>query len=220
MNKIRILIAEDHSLVRQGLIKLLETDDEIFIIGEAEDGQNLYDKYIELKPDIVLSDISMPKLNGIEAAGKIINYNTDAKIIFLSIFCSDDYIVKSIKIGASGLVSKEAAKGELVYAIHTVAEGGKYYAGKSVEEVNAIMNRNSELANQWGKKDHLLDDSEKGILTLIAQGFTSEEIANKLSLNKRAVDVHRSEIMEKLGLKSLPKLIKYAVEFLHGNKSN
>lgn len=214
MQRIRLLISEDHNLVRHGLIKMLEEYSDIYVVAEAEDGQSLIDKYIEFKPDIVLTDISMPKLNGMEAAKRIFSTDKSAKIIFLTIYQDDEHIFKAIKLGASGLVSKEAMKGELINAIRTVTSGDKYFAGKSEEEIVAIQNRFNEKHSLLNSNDpSLLSDREKKILMFIAQGLTSDEIAEKIAVGRRVVDNCRSEIMVKLDLKSLPQLIKYAVEF-------
>lgn len=210
MKNIRLLIAEDHNLVRQGLVNMIEQAKDICIVAEADDGQTLVDKYIELQPDIVLTDISMPKLNGIQAAEKIIEINKKAKIIFLSILCDDKYISKAVSIGASGLVSKSAVKNELTFAIYKVINGGLYFTGKTDDEINAIINKNEETIRI--SNYNLLTAAEKDILHYIGQGYTSDEISQITAIGKRAVDKYRLSIMEKLDLKSLPQLIKYAVE--------
>ena len=223
MQRIRLLVAEDHNLVRSGLINMLENYSDLYVIGEAEDGQSLVDKYIELKPDIVLTDISMPEMSGMLAAKKILSLNKEAKIIFLTAFQEDEQIFKAVKIGASGLLSKEAMKGELINAIRTVANGGRYFAEKSNEEIVTIMNRFHEKKSMLESVNfNLLTEREKKILVYIAQGLTSDEIAKKLNLGKRVVDNCRSDIMEKLNFKNLSQLIKYAVEysFKEGEKIN
>ncbi len=219
MQRIRVLIAEDHNLVRSGLINMLESYSDIYIIGEADNGQNLIDKFQELKPDIVLTDISMPQMSGMMAAKKILAINRNAKIIFLTAFQEDEQIYKAVNIGASGLLSKESMKGELINAIRTVANGDKYFAGKSGEEIVAIINRFHEnKLKEDSNKYYLLNERDKEILLYIAQGLSSDEIAQKMNLGKRAVDNSRSEIMKKLDLKNLPQLIKFAVDFSFNEK--
>jgi two-component system response regulator NreC len=213
-NKIRILISDDHNLVRQGLINMLENLPDIYIAGEADDGQTLVEKYQQIKPDIVLSDISMPLINGIAAAQEILRINKKAKIIFLTAFANDEYIYKALKIGARGLISKDTSKGELINTIRKVMNEENYFMGKTGKEIESILKTFKNQKSSPPQKPLVqLVEIEKVVLSYIAQGFTSKEIAEKLKLSKRVIDYHRVEIMEKLGIKNLSQLIKFAVEY-------
>jgi two-component system response regulator NreC len=161
----------------------------------------------------------MPKMTGMAAAKKILDADKNVKIIFLTAFHNDEHIFKAVNIGASGLISKEAMKGELISAIRAVAKGENYFSGKSSEEIISIMNRfNEKSFDSTADKLNLLSEREREILIYIAQGLTSDEIAKIISVGKRIIDNSRSEILQKLNLKSLPQLIKFAVEFSYNEK--
>ncbi len=213
MKKIRLLIADDHNIVRQGLISILEKQQNIVIVAEAEDGETLCEKYFAFKPDIVLTDISMPKINGIEAAKKILAKDKHAKIIFLTMHNTEEYIYKAIKTGIKGLITKDVIKGELVEAIETVVNGETYFNKYTEEEIRNIKNKFEKIYDRvQNTNTSLLTEREKSILKYISQGFTSDEIASFLSVGRRTVDITRSAIMEKLNIKTLPQLIRFAVE--------
>lgn len=216
MSKIRILVADDHTIVRQSIIGLIDDHPEFCVVAEVEDGSKIIDKYLKFKPDIVISDISMPRVNGLEAAKSLIARDPKAKIIFLSIHNTDEYIFKSYKTGARGLIGKDILKGELFNAIQTVANGGLYFLGRSENEIHDIVN-SYEKKNISGsiEKIELLSHREKEILECLSLGLTSEEIAEKLILGKRVVDVARASIMEKLGIKNAHNLIRFAVEYFY-----
>ncbi|MBI5730305.1 MAG: response regulator transcription factor [Ignavibacteriales bacterium] len=220
MQKIRLLLADDHNILRQGLIDILERYDDFCIVAEAEDGYNMINKYFAFNPDVVLCDIEMPGLNGIEAAQEILEKDKDAKIIFLSMHNSDEYIYKILQINASGLIPKEIIKNELVTSIRAVAGGEKYFMGKTIQEVEKIKVRFDNLKGIPDETDSLnLTALEKQILFLVAEGKTSQEISELLHKSKRTIDSQRASIMNKLNLETLPQLIKYAVQFSFSKKN-
>lgn len=211
--KIRILVADDHNLFRSGIISILSEEKEIFIIGEAETGEELIDKYFRLKPDIVLADISMPDMTGIEALEKILRDDSSAKFLFLSMHEGDEYIYYCYNAGGMGLISKKVLKGELLFALKVVYENKKYFGVDVTEErLRKISDKYKKDTRREIKKDGLTP-REKQILNLISEGCTSNEIAEKLFLSKRTIDSHRTHLMQKLNLKSFPELIKYAINF-------
>ncbi len=221
MDKVRILVSEDHNLVRRGLISIIENHEDFIVAGECEDGASLVEKYSITKPDIVISDISMPKMTGIEAAKNILLMDKNAKIIFLTVFESEDYLYKAIKIGAYGLISKQSLKEELIKAIVAVISGKKYFQGKTDKDIKAIENKfcdNTSDINELSKGS--FNQFEIEILEFIAQGLTTEEIAEIKSEKKRTIDDIRLQIMDRLKFKTLPQLIKYAVEFTFNEKEN
>jgi DNA-binding NarL/FixJ family response regulator len=219
MTKIRLLVAEDHTIVRQGLVNILSEYPDICIVAEAEDGNAVVDKYYEFNPDVILSDVSMPRMDGFAAARMIINKNKGAKVLFLSMYNSDEYLYKAITIGASGFITKDVIKHELIFAIRAVVAGQKYFMGKSEEEIQHVIDRYQQIDSSHNDSHGItLSSREKEILALIAKGLKSAEIANKLYVSKRTVDSCRIGIMDKLNIKSLPQLIKYAVEISYSKK--
>lgn len=217
-NSIRIVVADDHSLFRSGIISLLEDAAEIFVVGEAVDGSDLYDKYFELKPDVILVDISMPGVTGIEAIQKILARDPSAKALFLSMHEGEEYVYHILKSGGKGLISKNVMKGELVYAVKAVNSGKKYFGAYWTEEKLEDLKRKYSAGDGTQISTSLAEASltqrEIEILRLIGEGYTSNEIAARTELSKRTVDTHRIHLMSKLGIKSLPELIKYAIQYI------
>ncbi len=213
--KIKVLIADDHRLLREGLIKMLEKYPDMSIIGEADDGEELINNFMKLKPDIIMTDISMPVLSGIEAVKKVKEIDRSSKILFLSMYSSEEYIYTCLKAGGNGLISKNISEGELVKAVRTVYEGEKYFGSKYTgDKLNKLVQQyDSVYITEFKKKDPPLTKRELEVLKLVGDGCTSVEIANKLFINIRTVDSHRTSIMHKLNLNTRSELIKYAIEY-------
>ncbi len=211
---IRLLIADDHQLFRSGIISLLEDVSEIAIIGEAETGRQLVEKYFELKPDVVLIDISMPELSGTHALKTIKLKEPAVKSIFLTMFEGEEYIYHAIEVGAKGILSKNAMKGELIYAIKTVY-GGECYFGKNYDEEKLLgIKKKYRQAVVSVVDDYFhLKKKEKKILELISKGLTSQEIADQLHYSKKTIDYYRARLMQRFNIKSLPELISFAVKY-------
>jgi two-component system response regulator NreC len=217
---ISVLVADDHKLFRSGIISLLENEREIFVVGEAENGEELVEKYFRLKPDIVLVDISMPVLNGTEAVKKIKKTDDSVKALFLSMHDEEEYIYYCLKAGGKGLISKNIMKGELILAIKKVYEGGNYFGtNKTEENLKELVNKYQAFKSQTLSGIDF-SQREAAILQLISEGLTSNEIAEKLLISKRTVDTHRTHLMQKLSLKSLPELIKYAINYSSAKEKN
>ncbi len=217
---IRIIIADDHTLFRQGMIKLLSENKNLFIVGEAANGEELIDAYIKYKPDVVIVDFSMPKLSGTEAALQIKKIDSSAKILFLSMYSGEEYIYHCLKVGGLGLINKNSLKGELLYAINQVNDNKKYFgSGWNDNQVDELVRKLEHVKSIEisGESMHFTATEDK-IIRFISEGLTSTEIADKLNVSKRTIDTHRSHIMQKLNLKSLPELLKYALQFSISNK--
>ncbi len=217
--KIKILIADDHTLFRSGVISLIRDEEDIEIIGEASNGSDVVKLYKDLLPDLILIDISMPEKTGLEAAKEIRDRDASVKILFLSMHEGADYIYHSIKSGGNGLINKNILKGELIHAIHTIM-GGKSYFGHQYSEsdiAEIIKKYESFIEPAVFIQPTRLTEKEKEVLSLISEGLTSSEIADKLDISKRTVDSHRLKIMQKLNLKSLPELIRYSIDFSTAN---
>ena len=216
MNRIiKILVADDHELFRKGIISLLIAENDIEIIGEANTGKDLISKYQKLKPDLVIADISMPELSGIEAVKILSEEDNKIKVLFLSMYGGEDYIYHCIKSGGSGLVNKDVPQNELIHAIKTVSEGKLYFGSDYTEDKieDLLNNYEKQLKTISLNEIEYLTEKEVEILLLVSEGLTSNEIANKLFISKRTVDTHRTHMAQKLGLKSFPQLLKYAISY-------
>jgi len=216
---IRIIIADDHKLFRSGIISLLDDEPDIHVISEAENGQELINSYLEFKPDLLLIDISMPVINGVEAFKIIKKSDPDIKALFLTMYEGEEYIYYTMKIGAKGLLGKNTMKGELVYAIKSVYEGNLYF-GKNYndEKLKEIDKKYKQIMTDQLDDFIQITGIEKKILEYISKGMTSQEISEALECSKKNVDYHRSKVMQRLDIKTLPELISYAVRFSMVNK--
>ncbi len=216
---IRVLIADDHNLFREGIITLLDKENDIAVVGEAEDGVALISKYKDVKPDIIVSDISMPGKSGPDAVRLITNKNKEMKVLFLSQYTGDDYIYAVLQSGGNGLISKNVMCAELLLAIRTVAKGGKYFVGKTEKELEVIRKRFNAIKREDKRENpDGITKKEKEILQLVGESLSSRDIAEKLKISIRTVDSHRMNIINKLQLKSLPALIGFARDFARNSK--
>ncbi len=214
-NNIRVVLADDHVFVRDGIKSLLENEANIEVVGEAVDGADALEVVAENKPDLLIVDIRMPNLTGIELVEKLRSENNDVKIIMLSMHESEEYVLKSIKAGADGYLLKGSSKEEFLKALHTVASGGKYFSG----DISSILI--SQLTNSSGSlepkqslgEDMMITKREKEILTLLLSGKGNKEIAEALDISKRTAEVHRFNLMKKLKVKNLMELSNKASEY-------
>jgi DNA-binding NarL/FixJ family response regulator len=211
---IRLLIADDHNLFREGIKKLIEDEKDITIVGEAEDGISLITKFKELKPDVILTDISMPGKNGPDAIKIIKKNDKEVGVLFLSQFTGDDYIYLILNANGDGLLSKNVMKQELILAIRTIAKGGRYFGVKTEDELSSIVKRYTTMKRKGiGKSGDSLTSKEKEILLFISKGKKSKEIAELLHLSTRTIESHRSKIIRKMGLTSFPELVRFSLDY-------
>lgn len=214
MTGIRIVIADDHSLFRDGLKSLLAPEKDIFFVGEAQSGKELIKKYFELRPDIILVDISMPVLSGTEAVIKIREKDPDVKALFLSMHEGEEYIYYTLKAGGKGLIGKNIIAGELVYAIKTVLEGNLYYGSIwTPKKLDELVKRYDTASNPPEEEFIDFSSKEHEVLMLIGEALTSNEIADRLGISKRTIDAYRVKLMQKLDIKTAPELIRYAIKY-------
>lgn len=209
--KTRILIADDHAVVRVGLKAILETQDDLSVVGSAKNGRDALTKVDLLKPDVVLMDISMPDLNGIEATRIICARHLPVHVIILSMHHTDELVFSAMQAGARGYLLKESVGGEVIKAVRTVMRGERFY-GKGVKR-----RQEEDLAeNMCLRKGPLdsLSERERETLQLVVEGKTSAEIGFALGLSPKSVETYRSRLMKKLGVKTIPALVKFAVH--HG----
>ena len=210
MERIRILLADDHNVLREGMRLLLERQPGFEVVGEASDGRETIVLVEELQPDVVIMDIAMPNLNGIEATRRITERSPRVGVVILSMHHDESYVIRSLKAGARAYILKDALKTELVAAIQAVAQGRSFFSPK----VSQILQEDYfQALGRKGSDDtyDLLTDREHEILQLIAEGKTNKEVANLLHLSLHTVDTHRTHILQKLNLHSVPELILYAV---------
>ena len=211
MTKIKIILADDHRIFRDGIKSLLSDNDFINIIGEASSGNELLDMLKTHKPDVVIVDITMPGLSGIEVSKQISLLFPEIKIMILSMHTDEDFVINSIKAGAHGYLPKDTSKEELLEAIKIIYHGGEYY-GKLVSD-NFLKNYIKKFkAGQSLKENEDLTQREIEILKLAASGSSNKEIADKLFISTKTVDAHKNHIMQKLKLKNTAEMVLYAVK--------
>lgn len=211
--KIKVLLVDDHHVVRNGIRVLLEGLEDIEVVGEAGDGLEALEKVKVLNPDIVMVDISMPGMNGIQTTEALQKQYKTIRVLVLSMHDNEDYILKSIEAGAYGYLLKDTTKDEMLKAIRTVSGGEKYFSN-SVSNiiVNSYLQKVKKTERTIQEKQSKLSRKEKGILKFIVQGLSSREIADRLELSIRTVDNHRANMMKRLQVKNAAELVKLAIE--------
>jgi two-component system response regulator NreC len=210
MNPIRVLLADDHKLIRAGLRLVVDQQPDLSVVGEADDGRQAVELAKSLKPDVVVMDIGMPNLNGIEAARQIREIRPDAAVVMLSMHSDEGYVLRALGAGARAYLLKDSATTDLVQAIHAVVEGKSFFS-PAVSKV--LLQDYMRKLQRSGAEDSydLLSPREREVLQLVAEGKSNKEIASLLNLSVYTVETHRAKIMQKLNLKGVPELILYAV---------
>jgi two-component system response regulator NreC len=208
--KIRVLLADDHRMMREGIRAILERDPDINVVGEAADGREAVELATRLNPHVVLMDVSMPMLNGIEATRQIKRDCPATQVLILSVHESEDYVAQLLSAGADGYIIKRASADELISAIHAVNRGEAFLHPTIAKVVIRDYVRRLDSGQGIGARD-VLTAREREVLQLIAEGYTNREIADILHLSIKTVQNHRSKIMNKLDLHDRGELIKYAI---------
>ena len=207
---VRILLADDHTVMRAGLRLLLERHENFEVIGEAADGREAVEIAAEQKPAVVVMDVAMPHLNGVEAARQILSRNPDIAIVMLSMHSDESYVLRSLKAGARAYLLKDSAEADLIAAIQAITEGRSFFS----PGVRALLKEDYIYRLQkFGADDtyELLTAREREVLQLVAEGRSNKEVASLLGLSLYTVETHRTHILQKLNLHSVPELILYAV---------
>ena len=210
MKKIRILLADDHTIVRNGIRSLLEREPDLEVVAEAEDGRSAVSQASRVKPDVAVIDIGMPLLNGTEATRQIRKQSPKTRVLVLSMHENEEYIRQALEAGAMGYLLKDASARELIEAIHSVQRGESILSP-------AITRLVIEDYLRWGgirpePREDLLSAREREVLQLIAEGYTNKQIAGILMLSIKTVQAHRLNLMQKLDLHDRGELIKYAIQ--------
>lgn len=207
---IKVLLVDDHTLVRQGVRALLEASGGFIVVGEAENGREAVRKAAELAPDVVLMDVAMPILNGVEAARQIKNATPRVMIIALSMHSDEEYVFQILKAGASGYILKDSTAADLAAAIRSVYGGNPYFSPVISRKImDSYLNESQEA--KPGAGDDRLTGREKETLQLIAEGYTNNEAAKLMNISVKTVETHRANIMSKLDIHDVAGLIKYAI---------
>jgi two-component system response regulator NreC len=210
MKQTRVLLADDHRLMRSGLRLVIERHADFTVVGEADDGRQAVAMAESLKPDVVVMDIGMPNLNGIEAARQISEKQPAITIVMLSMHSDEGYVLRALKAGARAYLLKDSAEEDLTQAIQAVRDGKSFFSPAVSRVLLQDYMRKLERVGAEDSYD-LLSAREREILQLVAEGKSSKEIAALLNLSTYTVETHRSNIMQKLNLKGIPELILYAV---------
>lgn len=207
--QIKVMIAEDHSMIRAGLKQLLELEPDIRVIAECSDGKMTVEKYQEVRPDVILIDINMPVMNGLEALEKIRTFDPEAKAVMLTIHQDRDYLLRALEIGALGYILKDADASALIESVRSVYEGQTYIqpvmARELVNEYKRIRSGADDPRNQ-------LTDREKEVLKLLTKGMLNKEIANVLTISEKTVKNHISSIFRKLNVQDRTQAAVYAIK--------
>jgi two-component system, NarL family, invasion response regulator UvrY len=204
---IRVLIGDDHAIIRSGLKQILYEENHSFFCGEAPNGQSVLDKIHKDKWDIVILDISMPGLNGIETLKEIKKTKPKLPVLVLTVHSEDQFALRSIKSGASGYLTKDAAPAELIKALNKILNGGKYINEQIAELLADDFERDSNKPLHEN-----LSDREYEVMRLIASGKTAKQIANELALSIKTVSTYRARLLDKMGLKTNAELTRYAIQ--------
>ncbi|AOE49824.1 response regulator transcription factor [Kangiella sediminilitoris] len=205
---IRVLIADDHTILRQGLVSILEKDDECVVVGEAANGLEALEKAQELSPQIAVIDISMPELNGMEVVKRIHQKLPQCKVLVLTMHEEEEYVIHMVRAGASGYLLKDSASEELIQAVKALASGKSYFSQYAAQ---VLANQYSQ-PEEWSDPYKNLTKREREVFHLVVDGKTTKEIARVLDISVKTAENHRGKVLEKLGVSNSAELVKYAAQ--------
>jgi DNA-binding NarL/FixJ family response regulator len=208
--KIRVLIADDHAVLRDGLKALLESGGDMQVVGMAANGREAVSEAVRLRPDVAILDLTMPELNGIDAARHILRRHPEVQVLILSMYHSPEHVHRALAAGARGYVLKESAGTEVVDAVRSVHSGQRFFSPRITDVVIDAYVRSGHVDSPLER----LSAREREVLQLTVEGRSSAEIAERLSLSRKTVETYRGRVMEKLGVRDMVALIRFAIE--HG----
>jgi DNA-binding NarL/FixJ family response regulator len=209
MARIRVLVADDHTIVRQGLVGILKSSDDVEVVGEAADGAEAVAKATKLKPDVVVLDVSMPHLSGLEAARRIREALPATRVLVLTMHDDEEYVLKMVRAGASGYLLKDSAASELIAGIRALKSGKVYFGPHASRALAEAYQSDRPLPEDPYER---LTDREREIFQLVVEGKTNAQIADMLCISPKTVDNHRTRMMEKLGLHGTAELVRFAAK--------
>ena len=210
MTPLRILVADDHTLVRQGLRKILESQPGWVVVGEAGDGRDAVQQTMDLQPDVVIMDIAMPRLNGVEAVQQIERRQPNTRVLMLSMYSDEAYVTRAVRAGAAGYLLKDSADVDLIQAVGALSEGKSFF---SPAVARVLLDEYVRQLAERGIADRFdtLSEREREVFQLIAEGHSNKEVATVLHISPTTVETHRAHIMEKLDLHSTADIVLCAV---------
>jgi two-component system, NarL family, response regulator NreC len=211
MSKIRIMLADDHTLFRQGVRVLLCAEVDFEVIGEASNGSDAVDRAKELHPDVVLMDIGMPGLSSFESTRQIKKNRPETKVLFLTMYDDEDYLVEGMEVGASGYVLKDSPDRQLVAAIRDISRGGSFLSPRMLSQLVDDFRSRIKSANRM-PRFATLTVREREVLKLLAEGYSIKEIAADLSLSVKTIEAHKFNLMRKLDIHNKAQLVQYAIQ--------
>ena len=206
--KVRLLLCDDHALFRAGMKAVLHEQAGLDVAGEAGDGQAALDEVERLRPDVVLMDIEMPRLNGFDATRRITQAHKEVKVLILTMYAEEHLVARCLEAGASGYVLKDVPVSQLVYAIEAVARGERYLSPRAME---TVLDEQGQRLDRGRTKYDLLTDREREVLKLLADGLSVKEVASRLERSVKTVEVHKYNLMRKLGVHDRAGLVRYAI---------
>ncbi len=206
---IRIILVDDHTILRQGIRRIFETDPIIQVVGEAKDGREAIDVVRSERPDVIVMDLAMPALNGLDATRRILKMQPDARILVLSMYLDDDYVTQSLEAGVSGYILKDAPAHDLIRAVKSVASGDGYFTSR-IPASTVARYRARRAEDKERPAD--LTRREREVLKLLAEGHTVKKVAEVMSLSQKTVDTHKTNLMKKLDIHNRVELVKYAIQ--------
>lgn len=213
---VTIVLADDHAIVRQGLRTLLESDPQFEVVGEAVNGREAIELVKRRKPTVLIADLMMPGLNGLETTRKVLRLKSNTRVIVLSMYRNEAYVLEALRIGAAGYIAKESGGAELFQAIREVVAGRRYLSPIiSESSIDSYSSMGTILQKaQAGSPDpyDTLTARERKVLQLVVEGATNRDMGARLKISSRAVEIHRAALMQKLGFKTRRKLILYALQ--------
>jgi two-component system response regulator NreC len=211
MAKIRILLADDHTLFRQGMKTLLVTETDMEVVGEAPNGADAMEKAAQLRPDVVLMDIGMPGPSSFETTRQIKRNRPETKVLFLTMYDDEDYLVEGMEVGANGYVLKDSPASQLVSAVRDVHRGGSYLSPRMLSQLVDDFRSRIKSANRL-PRFATLTPREKEVLKMLAEGNTVKEVACQLNLSVKTVEAHKFNLMRKLDIHNKAQLVQYAIQ--------
>jgi len=219
MNPLRVILVDDHNLVRAGFRSLLENIPEVEIVAEADNGCSALELICSLKPDLVLMDIALPDINGLDVTAQVTQEYPSIKVVLLSMYDNEEYVLRAMEIGAAGYLLKDADANEFELAIHAIANGKAYLSpaisSRVIESYQARVSAPKQPITPFkGSQNHAdspLTARQREVLRLIAKGFTTKEIAQQLGLSVKTVDAHRTQLMRELDIHDIAGLVRYAI---------
>ncbi|AKE52024.1 response regulator transcription factor [Kangiella geojedonensis] len=205
---IRVLLADDHTILRQGLVSILAKDDDCMVVGEASNGVEAVEKAFELEPQIAVIDISMPELNGMEVVKRIHQKLPDCRILVLTMHEEEEYVIHMVRAGASGYLLKDSASEELIQAVKTLASGKSYYSQYAAQ----VLANQYTQPDKWSDPYKNLTKREREVFHLVVDGKTTKEVAKALDISVKTAENHRGKVLDKLKVANSAELVKYAAQ--------